>query len=120
MRKATLVFAFCTILSACEPATNPVTVHSDNAIPDRLSDWGVVFTDGRHLKLNDGVIPYDLNTPLFDNAFIGKHVPEFFELKRKWKEEGLFPDDTPPFIWWPEDNEEERLKFLKELRELLQ
>ncbi len=45
----------------------PVTVHSDSAIPDRLSDWGVVFANGNYLELNGGVIPYELNTPLFSD-----------------------------------------------------
>jgi len=36
-------------------------------MPDRLSEWGIVFSDGRTLRLNDGVVPYDLNTPLFSD-----------------------------------------------------
>lgn len=80
MRKATLVFAFCTLLSACEPATIPVTVHSESAIPDRLSDWGVVFANGNYLELNDRVIPYELNTPLFSDYAL--------KLRTLWMPEG--------------------------------
>lgn len=35
--------------------------------PPKLSDWHVVFVDAGHLALNSGVIPYDLNTPLFSD-----------------------------------------------------
>ncbi len=42
-------------------------MHAPDAIPARLSDWGVVLANGRFFELNDGVIPYDLNTPLFSD-----------------------------------------------------
>ena len=80
MHKAILIFALCTLLPACEQATPPVTVHSEFAIPDRLSDWGIVFVDGRHFELNDGVIPYDLNTPLFSDYAL--------KLRTVWLPEG--------------------------------
>jgi uncharacterized repeat protein (TIGR03806 family) len=32
-----------------------------------LSDWQVVFAQNGNLKLNAGVVPYDLNTPLFSD-----------------------------------------------------
>jgi uncharacterized repeat protein (TIGR03806 family) len=35
--------------------------------PAHLSDWQVVYADGSNLALNEGVIPYDLNTPLFSD-----------------------------------------------------
>ena len=50
---------------ACEPATRPVVIHAADNIPDRLSEWGVVFANGSRFALNDGVVPFDLNTPLF-------------------------------------------------------
>ena len=53
------------LLAACSQSPRPVTVHAADAPPARLSDWGVVFADGRSFTLNEGVIPYDLNTPLF-------------------------------------------------------
>lgn len=40
-------------------------MHAADAPPALLSDWGVVFANGRTFTLNDGVTPYDLNTPLF-------------------------------------------------------
>ena len=35
--------------------------------PPKLSDWQVVYPDGGNLVLNSGVVPYDLNTPLFSD-----------------------------------------------------
>ncbi|MDH3952864.1 MAG: hypothetical protein OEV03_01545, partial [Gammaproteobacteria bacterium] len=40
-------------------------LHPADAPPDRLSDWGVVLADGQVFEFNAGVVPYDLNTPLF-------------------------------------------------------
>lgn len=68
------------LLVACEQATVPPTVHERQDIPERLSDWGMVFADGRKLVLNDGVIPYDLNTPLFSDYAL--------KLRTIWMPEG--------------------------------
>ncbi len=65
MRNFFLIVAVCALLSACEQTLRPVTVHGEAAIPERLSEWGVVFADGETFDLNNDVIPYDLNTPLF-------------------------------------------------------
>ena len=35
--------------------------------PAKLSDWQVLYADGGRLALNDGVVAYDLNTPLFSD-----------------------------------------------------
>jgi len=67
MRRGFTTIVLCTVLVACAPAERPVTIHSANDIPDRLSDWGVVFADGDRFELNGGVVPYDLNTPLFSD-----------------------------------------------------
>lgn len=66
MRKLTLVLLLSAALAACDSAPR-VTMHPADAPPGRLSDWGIVVADGRHLELSDGVIPYDLNTPLFSD-----------------------------------------------------
>ncbi|HSM32147.1 MAG TPA: SO2930 family diheme c-type cytochrome [Woeseiaceae bacterium] len=58
--------ALATLLAACGRPP-PVAVHPADTPPERLSDWGVVLADGRALEFNDGVIPYDLNTPLFSD-----------------------------------------------------
>lgn len=57
----------CFLLAACsgERAASP-TFYGE-AAPYALSDWGMVFTDGNRLVVNDGVTPYDLATPLFSD-----------------------------------------------------
>ena len=51
-------------LSACAPAPE-VRLHASVDYPQRLSDWGVIERRGDRLVLGEGVIPYDVNTPLF-------------------------------------------------------
>ena len=65
MRQTLLILVLCTLLGACEPTARQPTVYGPDSIPERLSDWGILVTDGKHLWLGDGVVPYDLNTPLF-------------------------------------------------------
>jgi len=65
LRVATIVV--CLALSSCGPAERVVVVHAIDAVPQRLSDWGVLYTAGRRLELNNRVMPYDLNTPLFSD-----------------------------------------------------
>lgn len=55
-------------MAACSGATSnadaaPVYFATDN--PARLSAWGLMDLRGGALTLADGVVPYDLNTPLF-------------------------------------------------------
>ena len=52
------------LLVACHRGMDPVAFHADGR-PPRLSDWHVVEVRGGKLVLNQGVVPYDLNTPLF-------------------------------------------------------
>ena len=71
MRKLTTLLALVALLSACErvPVPDP-TLHDASAIPERLSEWGVVYERHGLFSHNLGVFPYDLNTPLFtDYAF---------------------------------------------------
>jgi hypothetical protein len=67
MQKPIVSLALCVLLVACDPAGRNVVVHSVDEIPPRLSDWGIVFADGSRFRLNDGVIAYQLNTPLFSD-----------------------------------------------------
>ena len=53
-------------LVACLRTAQPVHFFAEGR-PAKLSDWQVVYIDGRNLALNDGVVPYDLNTPLFSD-----------------------------------------------------
>lgn len=66
MRQPLPVLLLGVLVAACDSAPR-VVLHPADAPPDRLSDWGIVLADGRHFRLNDGVIPYDLNTPLFSD-----------------------------------------------------
>ena len=50
--------------AGCQQAMPPVAYHADGR-PPKLSDWHVVEARGGKLVLNQGVVPYDLNTPLF-------------------------------------------------------
>ncbi len=52
------------VLAACSQPTPPVHFFVAGR-PEHLSQWHVVFRRGSHLALNDRVVPYDLNTPLF-------------------------------------------------------
>ena len=65
MQRVSLIVVLAALLSSCGQAMRPVTVHAADSPPQRLSDWGIVFANGRTFALNDEVTPYDLNTPLF-------------------------------------------------------
>ena len=82
---ATTAFAAAALVAACgggggsstgsgtppvDPAGAPVTIFDRTTAPSKLSAWHFVLSDGAKLTLNDGVVPYDLNTALFsDYAF---------------------------------------------------
>ena len=51
-------------LAACHRDMQPVAFH-DDGYPPKLSDWHVVEARDDVLQLNQGVVPYELNTPLF-------------------------------------------------------
>ncbi|NUO76285.1 MAG: hypothetical protein HOQ32_09755 [Lysobacter sp.] len=51
-------------LAACDRAPAPVRFHAQGQ-PELLSEWGVLRVADHRLRLNDGVVPYELNTPLF-------------------------------------------------------
>ncbi|MGM9490567.1 SO2930 family diheme c-type cytochrome [Ideonella sp. YS5] len=58
--------ALASLLAACQRAPAPVNFIADGK-PEKLSDWHVVERSGQRLQLNAGVLPYDLNTPLFSD-----------------------------------------------------
>ena len=93
MRAAFGIIALGALLAACEPSSRAVVVHPANAVPQQLSEWGVVFADGSRFELNDGVVPYDLNTPLFSDYAL--------KLRTVW-----LPDGTSAIY-----NEEHELDF---------
>lgn len=65
MRALALFAALCA-LSACVRVAQPVHFFADGR-PAKLGEWQVVHADGGRLVLNDGVVAYDLNTPLFSD-----------------------------------------------------
>ncbi len=67
MRKLLLLSSALIFVIACEQAKPPVTLHLADQPPAKLSDWGVVLADGHYFELNEGVIPFTLNTPLFSD-----------------------------------------------------
>ncbi|KRF02003.1 hypothetical protein ASG87_10945 [Frateuria sp. Soil773] len=52
------------LLAGCHRGMEPVAFHAEGR-PTTLAEWHVVEARGGKLELNDGVVPYDLNTPLF-------------------------------------------------------
>ena len=67
MRLAAAFIATCALLAACGGKETAVVLHPADAIPARLSEWGVALANGDKFELNNGVVPYDLNTPLFSD-----------------------------------------------------
>ncbi len=54
------------LASACAP-TPEVRGFAAGEYPQRLSDWGLIQRHGNRLLLGGGVVPYDVNTPLFSD-----------------------------------------------------
>jgi uncharacterized repeat protein (TIGR03806 family) len=54
-------------MAGCTHAPPPPVHFFAAGRPEHLSQWHVVFRDGGRLALNDRVVPYDLNTPLFSD-----------------------------------------------------
>lgn len=52
------------LLAGCQQGMAPVAFHAEGR-PQKLGDWHVVEVHDGKLQLNAGVVPYDLNTPLF-------------------------------------------------------
>ena len=65
MMRALPILSLALLLAACDAGHGPVTLHPADQPPPRLSEWGIVFANGDAFELNEGVVPYDLNTPLF-------------------------------------------------------
>lgn len=60
-----IVLVACMAVAACRPAHR---VHFfATGQPATLEEWGVVRIEDGRLRLNEGVVPYDLNTPLFSD-----------------------------------------------------
>jgi len=61
------VLSVLSLLIACDKPKSSVNSFGLENIPERLSEWGLFDVDGKSLALNDRVVPYDLNTPLFSD-----------------------------------------------------
>lgn len=64
---AALLFAIGGILSGCNTAPKEVHVFLEAPYPKKLSDWHLFLSAGSGARPNSGVVPYDLNTPLFSD-----------------------------------------------------
>jgi uncharacterized repeat protein (TIGR03806 family) len=56
---------------AKQDAPQPVPHFAADGLPGKLSDWGMLAVSGTALKIGQGVVPYDLATPLFTD-YAGK------------------------------------------------
>lgn len=65
MPRVVLLLALSLLLAACRGA-QPVHYFAEGQ-PASLDDWHLLRVEGGKLRLNDGVVPYDLNTPLFSD-----------------------------------------------------
>ncbi|MET0892061.1 MAG: SO2930 family diheme c-type cytochrome [Pseudoxanthomonas sp.] len=54
------------MLAGCKQEEAKVRFFSEGQ-PKSLSEWQLLKVDGGRLSLNEGVVPYDLNTPLFSD-----------------------------------------------------
>ncbi len=65
MSRLLLLLMATACVAGCGQSKPPVTLFSADQEPARLSDWGIVFANGSSFELNENVIPFSLNTPLF-------------------------------------------------------
>ncbi|MBP6797132.1 MAG: hypothetical protein KA124_03450 [Luteimonas sp.] len=63
-RLAACLLALLLLSCAREREPGPVRFHAEGQ-PESLADWNVLLVAGGRLRPNDGVLPYDLATPLF-------------------------------------------------------
>jgi uncharacterized repeat protein (TIGR03806 family) len=55
------------LVAACTPPQQQAPTYISEGNPALLSEWGMMRSDGARLTLSEGVIPFDLNTPLFSD-----------------------------------------------------
>lgn len=71
-----------TLLTGCADTAMQASFHAEED-PPLLSDWGVFDVSSGALELSDGVVPYDLTTPLFTDYA--------HKLRTIWRPEGAKP-----------------------------
>src|SRR5260370_39148003 len=71
-RRCAMLLALA-LLSGCgKLAQMPVQSFVAEPFPQKLSEWHLFVGQGDGLRLNQRVLPYDLNTPLFSD-YAAKH-----------------------------------------------
>src|SRR5260370_479596 len=55
------------LVAGCARPTAPVKSFVEEPFPENLSDWRLFVRSGGTVRPNQGVLPYDLNTPLFSD-----------------------------------------------------
>lgn len=65
-RRICFVFLVASLLTGCRTKPRPVRSFLDEPFPEKLSDWHL-FRRAGISEPNQGVLPYDLNTPLFSD-----------------------------------------------------
>lgn len=65
-----VLLAFLALLAGCHSKPAPVRSFVEEPFPEKLSGWNLFVGTG--LQPNQGVLPYDLNTPLFSD-YAGKY-----------------------------------------------
>jgi uncharacterized repeat protein (TIGR03806 family) len=61
------LWACLAVLAGCTTKPRPVTSFVEEPFPEKLSDWHLFVNHKAPLQPNQGVLPYDLNTPLFSD-----------------------------------------------------
>ena len=79
-RKRALPLLAAALLTSCGGGVPSVTLYPADAPPQRLSDWGLIHSDGAALQLSDAAVPYSINTPLFTDYAL--------KLRTVWMPEG--------------------------------
>jgi uncharacterized repeat protein (TIGR03806 family) len=88
---------FVTLLAGCGAVDRGVSLHAADSPPALLSEWGVLLASKKRLQLNDGVTPYELNTPLFSDYALKLRTVWMPEGKRAQYDDGQefdFPHGT--------------------------
>ncbi|HNP64937.1 MAG TPA: SO2930 family diheme c-type cytochrome [Woeseiaceae bacterium] len=67
MLRLILMILIAVVLPACGKQDVPVVLHAETRVPERLSEWGVILSDGEYAEFNDEILPYELNTALFSD-----------------------------------------------------
>lgn len=65
MRSLAVVTLLCVLFGCSQDPTSPV--FHDMTDPETLAEWGVFAIEGGRLEPREGVIDYELNTPLFSD-----------------------------------------------------